>query len=226
MRLEIRNIGKVRHADIAIDGITVIAAANNTGKSTLGKALYSLLSPFHNYDSNVRDRLVRSVFRAMSQMAPIAIKDSRSSTGVFLEETVSSRTMRVLAEKIVQEVQYGSGKSSILEKVVEDFEGVKPCSTKNISLAPLASCCGNAERRSDNNENRHGSKGPTDDFSTDTPTNRIQREIVKQLLYGVDPKDVPLSRFHRIHEKGKWEKIGFSLMTSVFLTMLLGGIFR
>lgn len=54
---------------------------------------------------------------------------------------------------------YGSGKSSILEKVVEDFEGVKPCSTKNISLAPLASCCGNAERRSDNNENRHGSKG-------------------------------------------------------------------
>lgn len=120
---------------------------------------------------------------------------------------------------------YGSGKSSILEKVVEDFEGVKPCSTKNISLAPLASCCGNAERRSDNNENRHGSKGPTDDFSTDTPTNRIQREIVKQLLYGVDPKDVPLSRFHRIHEKGKWEKIGFSLMTSVFLTMLLGAFF-
>lgn len=96
---------------IAIDGITVIAAANNTGKSTLGKALYSLLSPFHNYDSNVRDRLVRSVFRAMSQMAPIAIKDSRSSTGVFLEETVSSRTMRVLAEKIVQEVQYGSERS-------------------------------------------------------------------------------------------------------------------
>ncbi|MEI3464312.1 MAG: hypothetical protein V8Q46_05915 [Bifidobacterium angulatum] len=120
---------------------------------------------------------------------------------------------------------YGSGKSSILEKVVEDFEGVKPCSTKNISLAPLASCCGNAERRSDDNEDGHDSKDHTDGFPTDTPTNRIQREIVKQLLYGVDPKDVPLSRFHRIHEKGKWEKIGFSLLTSVFLTMLLGTFF-
>ena len=120
---------------------------------------------------------------------------------------------------------YGSGKSSILEKVVEDFEGVKPCSTKNISLAPLASCCGNAEWRSDDNEDRRGSKDHTDGFSTDTQTNRIQREIVKQLLYGVDPKDVPLSRFHRIHEKGKWEKIGFSLLTSVFLTMLLGAFF-
>ena len=120
---------------------------------------------------------------------------------------------------------YGSGKSSILEKVVEDFEGVKPCSTKNISLAPLASCCSNAKRRSDDNKDGHGSEGHTDGFPTDAQTNRIQREIVKQLLYGVDPKDVPLSRFHRIHEKGKWEKIGFSLLTSVFLTMLLGTFF-
>lgn len=120
---------------------------------------------------------------------------------------------------------YGSGKSSILEKVVEDFEGVKPCSTKNISLAPLASCCGNAEWRFDNNEDGLGSEVHTDGFSTDAQTNWIQREIVKQLLYGVDPKDVPLSRFHRIHEKSKWEKIGFSLLTSVFLTMLLGTFF-
>ncbi|WP_430492410.1 hypothetical protein ACK2E9_07375 [Bifidobacterium catenulatum] len=120
---------------------------------------------------------------------------------------------------------YGSGKSSILEKVVEDLEGVKPCSTKNISLAPLASCCGNAEWRFDNNKDGLGSKDNTDGFSTDAQTNRIQREIVKQLLYGVDPKDVPLSRFHRIHEKSKWEKIGFSLLTSVFLTMLLGTFF-
>lgn len=120
---------------------------------------------------------------------------------------------------------YGSGKSSILEKVVEDFEGVKPCSTKNISLAPLASCCGNAEWRFDDNEDGLGSEGHTDGFPTDAQTNRIQREIVKQLLYGVDPKDVPLSRFHRIHEKSKWEKIGFSLLMSVFLTMLLGAFF-
>lgn len=120
---------------------------------------------------------------------------------------------------------YGSGKSSILEKVVEDFEGVKPCSTKNISLAPLASCCSNAKRRSDDNKDGHGSEDHTDGFPTDVQTNRIQREIVKQLLYGVDPKDVPLSRFHRIHEKGKWEKIGFSLLTSVFLTLLLGTFF-
>ena len=33
---------------------------------------------------------------------------------------------------------YGSGKSSILEKVVEDLEGKRPYTTRTISLAPLA----------------------------------------------------------------------------------------
>lgn len=40
MRLQIENFAKIAKADINIDGITVIAGENNTGKSTIGKALY------------------------------------------------------------------------------------------------------------------------------------------------------------------------------------------
>ena len=36
MRLHIENIAKFEMADIDIDGITVIAGSNNTGKSTIG----------------------------------------------------------------------------------------------------------------------------------------------------------------------------------------------
>lgn len=43
MRLSIRNIGKIHKADILIDGVTVLAAPNNTGKSTVGKAMFALL---------------------------------------------------------------------------------------------------------------------------------------------------------------------------------------
>lgn len=39
MKLEIRNLAKIIEADIEIDGITVIAGDNNTGKSTVGKTL-------------------------------------------------------------------------------------------------------------------------------------------------------------------------------------------
>lgn len=109
MRLEVRNIGKVKYADIDIDGITVIAAANNTGKSTLGKALYSLLSPFHDYDINVRDGLVRSIQRVMVMTG--VPDDIRSFASENTEDVYSGRITKILAERIVQEVQYGSEKT-------------------------------------------------------------------------------------------------------------------
>lgn len=42
MKLKVRNFAKIKEADIILDGITVIAGRNNTGKSTVGKILYSM----------------------------------------------------------------------------------------------------------------------------------------------------------------------------------------
>ncbi len=44
MRLTIKNIGKIDEADIELNGITVIAGENNTGKSTVGKTLFCVLN--------------------------------------------------------------------------------------------------------------------------------------------------------------------------------------
>lgn len=55
MRLHIENIAKFEMADIDIDGITVIAGSNNTGKSTIGKALFTMVDSFYNIDKFVRD---------------------------------------------------------------------------------------------------------------------------------------------------------------------------
>lgn len=43
MRLELKNINTIQHADIRLDGLTVIAGENGTGKSTVGKVLFSLI---------------------------------------------------------------------------------------------------------------------------------------------------------------------------------------
>ena len=43
MKLELNNIGIIKKADIKIDGLTVIAGENDSGKSTVGKVLYSLV---------------------------------------------------------------------------------------------------------------------------------------------------------------------------------------
>ncbi|MBQ6888832.1 MAG: AAA family ATPase [Lachnospiraceae bacterium] len=53
MFLKIRNIGKIESADIKLDGITVIAGENNTGKSTVGKVLSAMFNSFHDLDEYV-----------------------------------------------------------------------------------------------------------------------------------------------------------------------------
>ena len=44
MELNIENFAKIKEANIIIDGITVIAGENNTGKSTVGKILFSIFN--------------------------------------------------------------------------------------------------------------------------------------------------------------------------------------
>lgn len=55
MRLNIKNFAKIKDADIIIDGITVIAGENNTGKSTVGKVLFSLFNSLQDIDNKILD---------------------------------------------------------------------------------------------------------------------------------------------------------------------------
>jgi len=49
MELQLKNIGMIKEANVKIDGLTVIAGENDTGKSTVGKALFIVLKKY--YDS-------------------------------------------------------------------------------------------------------------------------------------------------------------------------------
>lgn len=63
MRLHIENIGGLSDADIAIEGITVIAGENNVGKSTIGKSFYAFLNNMdtwrETYEKQCQANLVR-----------------------------------------------------------------------------------------------------------------------------------------------------------------------
>ncbi len=43
MELQLKNIGMIKEATVKIDGLTVIAGENDTGKSTVGKILFALI---------------------------------------------------------------------------------------------------------------------------------------------------------------------------------------
>lgn len=48
MRLKLRNVLKIKNADIEIGGLTVLTGENDSGKSTVGKILFSILKAANN----------------------------------------------------------------------------------------------------------------------------------------------------------------------------------
>jgi predicted ATPase len=77
--LHIENIGKIREADIALNGITVIAGENDTGKSTVGKALYCVVNGYCRVDERVYEERLDSLERWFSDMEFQAIRPLKRS---------------------------------------------------------------------------------------------------------------------------------------------------
>lgn len=67
MKLELDNIGIFKKAYVEIDGITVIAGENATGKSTIGKILYSMFHGFRSYDKKIAKMVKENIDRTIGQ---------------------------------------------------------------------------------------------------------------------------------------------------------------
>lgn len=67
MILKIENFAKIKNAEVKIDGITVIAGENNTGKSTIGKILYSIYASYYDFEDKIylekKDLIMSKLFR-------------------------------------------------------------------------------------------------------------------------------------------------------------------
>ena len=61
MKLSLKNIGKLKNAEIEINGITIIAGENDTGKSTISKSLYSISNAFYEIDKTMEEYKEREI---------------------------------------------------------------------------------------------------------------------------------------------------------------------
>ncbi|MCB4758029.1 MAG: AAA family ATPase [Sulfurovum sp.] len=55
MELQLKNIGMIKEANVKIDGLTVIAGENDTGKSTVGKLLFSIIKSSSRYKEDLEE---------------------------------------------------------------------------------------------------------------------------------------------------------------------------
>ena len=68
MKLKISNFAKIEKADINIDGITVICGDNDTGKSTIGKILFSIFSSNYNSAKRIRGEKGLSIINNIDKL--------------------------------------------------------------------------------------------------------------------------------------------------------------
>ncbi|MCI8993897.1 MAG: ATP-binding protein [Eubacterium sp.] len=94
MKLNIKNFAKMKEANVVIDGITVIAGENNTGKSTVGKILFALFNSL----SNVEERIFEERFKEMESTNRTIIQNGIS--GVDIPRSMKFRSPWNLARKI------------------------------------------------------------------------------------------------------------------------------
>lgn len=65
MKLGLKNIGKIESAEIELNGITVLAGENNTGKSTVGKILFCIFNSFYQIEKQVKQERQHTIFRVL-----------------------------------------------------------------------------------------------------------------------------------------------------------------
>ena len=116
MRLNIEDFAKIKEADIIIDGITVIAGENNTGKSTVGKILFSMFNSLQNIEDKILDD--RAVAVRNSCIAPffkhVRINSSDFSDYVWITGTDFYRSVFIELKEISEK------NNMITQEVVAD----------------------------------------------------------------------------------------------------------
>ena len=65
MKLNLKNVGRIKNASVEINGITVICGDNDTGKSTVGKLLYCIYASLYNLQESIRQERLSSIMQSV-----------------------------------------------------------------------------------------------------------------------------------------------------------------
>ena len=111
MKIKINNIGKICEAEILLNGITVIAGENNTGKSTIGKTLFALLRDMNSWEADYYAKCTSELYNV--------IKTECEKLEVFcMKNTSAARRRTNRANELIQRLT--NNKEFIA--IVEDYQ--------------------------------------------------------------------------------------------------------
>lgn len=54
MKINIKNIGNIKNTEVVINGVTLLAGINGSGKSTVSKSLFSIFTSFYDFGNSIK----------------------------------------------------------------------------------------------------------------------------------------------------------------------------
>lgn len=114
MKLYLKNVGKIKEADVNIEGITVMAGVNDTGKSTIGKALYAIFNSL--YKIKERNIIVR-----------------KNNLNNFIDRQINNETISSIAG-FANFFEQRNKRSHINRKFLDKLFDIKGCIKDNQTL--------------------------------------------------------------------------------------------
>ena len=134
MKLSIENVGILSKVDLEINGITVIAGENDTGKSTISKSLYAMFNGCYRLDEKVINAKIDSI---------------RNNIDNFLEKNFSLHLGKryIKKDKILEILS--KNKKSIDEEAIKNLllEIIKGTGKRNDLANKLLNTIKNLEQR-------------------------------------------------------------------------------
>ncbi|MBR6771205.1 MAG: AAA family ATPase [Lachnospiraceae bacterium] len=133
MKLSIKNFAKIKEAEITIDGITVITGENNTGKSTVGKILFSWFNALSDVEEKILQKRLKEIERANKALIQDYISDA------WVTRSMQVQSAAVLARKINMQIRKELDRNlslteenllnmvaKLIKKWGESTEGIEP----------------------------------------------------------------------------------------------------
>ena len=166
MKLYLENFAKIKKADIELNGITVIAGENNTGKSTIGKALYCIFNSFYDLDKKLNSEKVNKIMDIIykSLITNLAVKNidlriiEKFSHEISLEENLSKDELKDKLKKILQVSYFDKLQDNEIEIIAEEIIQVNSITKESLNKAVLNRYFSSEFKSQINNVNKENDK--------------------------------------------------------------------
>lgn len=132
MKLTIENLAKISKAEVELNGITVVAGYNSTGKSTISKALLSVMSAYSDLNEKIMSQrsfeIRHTLENTVSTEKPTTIYfGNRGGMGRLARALSENRSLELNVEKLRLSAEEGlmdEEKKQVNRYIQEHFEEI------------------------------------------------------------------------------------------------------